>query len=187
MPRQYTARHPCSGSKQRRPCQHQGGRIEFFEGHPSQPFGKPSLTIPMAPLPSASVEQARRLVRQATLRRSADAWRKVASTLTRDDLARPAPPESNGCRRHRARLNTRLDRAWSGRRCYDDGPGRPGGYRRRGEPSREWRAARGGAAIFWLAVDLELNQSTPRHFTGIEQPRRPHRRQCHYCRGSCVF
>ena len=122
----------------------------------------------MAPLPSASVEQARRLVRQATLRRSADAWRKVASTLTRDDLARPAPPESNGCRRHRARLNTRLDRAWSGRRCYDDGPGRPGGYRRRGEPSREWRAARGGAAIFWLAVDLEVNQSTPRHFTGIE-------------------
>ena len=29
-------------------------------------------------------------------------------------------------------------------------------------------AARGGAAIFWLAVDLELNQSTGRHFTGME-------------------
>ena len=164
MPRQYTARHPCSGSKQRRPCQHQGGRIEFFEGHPSRPFGKPSLTIPMAPLPSASVEQARRLVRQATLRRSADAWRKVASTLTRDDLARPAPPESNGCRRHRARLNTRLDRAWSGRRCYDDGPGRPRGHRRRGEPSGR-RA--GGAAFCWLAAFRSrpaMNHSRPRHF-----------------------
>ena len=37
--------------------------------------------------------------------------RPAAPTLTRDDLARPAPPESNGYRRHRARLNTRLDRA----------------------------------------------------------------------------
>ena len=164
MPRQYTARHPCSGSKQRRPCQHQGGRIEFFEGHPSRPFGKPSLTIPMAPLPSASVEQARRLVRQATLRRSADAWRKVASTLTRDDLARP---ESNGYRRHRARLNTRLDRAWSGRRCYDDGPSRPRGHRRRGEPSRRWQPATQQAFCRRFVGWLAMNQSTPRAFTGI--------------------
>jgi hypothetical protein len=90
---------------------------------------------------------------------------KPASALTRDDLAESAPPEAGTCRRHRARLDTCLGRAWSGRRCYDDGPGRPGGHRRQGEPSG--RQA-GGEAFCWLAAWLAVNQSRPRRVPGIE-------------------
>jgi hypothetical protein len=48
-----------SGSRRQRPFQHQRWRVEFFGGTPTWSFGKPSLTIPIAPL-SPSLPRPRR-------------------------------------------------------------------------------------------------------------------------------